>query len=76
MISKIPEEEALSPLTAPQNTQINGNLTLAGDKNLTLTSGTGSLVLNSSLTNASDQVVDVSPAFAGGATDLLTYTVF
>ena len=54
---------------------LNGDTTIAANKNLSLASGTGSLIVNSSLSNASDQVIDISPAFAGGATDALTYTV-
>jgi hypothetical protein len=57
-----------------------GAVTLAGttidaNADLTLASGTGSFIVTNSVTNASDQVIDIAPSFAGGATDLLTYTV-
>ncbi|MEK7548475.1 MAG: hypothetical protein AAB499_01070, partial [Patescibacteria group bacterium] len=50
-------------------------LTLDANSDLTLASGTGSFILTNSVSNASDQVVDLNPAFAGGATDTLVYTV-
>ena len=65
-----------TPNTGAFTTLSGDSVTVNANGNLTLNSGTGSLVLNSSLSNASDQVIDISPAFAGGATDLLTYTVF
>ncbi|KKR39860.1 MAG: hypothetical protein UT74_C0005G0077 [Parcubacteria group bacterium GW2011_GWC1_40_11] len=52
-----------------------GGTTIDANADLTLASGTGSFVVTNSVSNASDQVIDIAPAFAGGATDTLTYTV-
>ncbi len=52
-----------------------GGLTLAGNANLTLSSGTGSLVMTNAVTNVSEQVIDIAPGFTGGGSDGLNYNV-
>ncbi|MFH1145794.1 MAG: hypothetical protein V1707_02425, partial [bacterium] len=59
------------------NTQVNGNLTIAANKNLSLSSGTGQLTVNSAITNNSlAGAVKITPVYTGGGTDSLTYTAF
>lgn len=52
-----------------------GDLTLSAGSDLTTTAGDGELNLNFTVSNASGQLIDITPAFAGGATDTLTYTI-
>ncbi len=53
----------------------NGGITIGANQDVTFNSGTGSLVMTNSVSNASDNVIDLAPAFAGGATDALAYNV-
>ncbi|MBP9714923.1 MAG: hypothetical protein KBD52_00305 [Candidatus Pacebacteria bacterium] len=51
----------------------NGNLTVDANYSITTNAGTGSLLINNTVTNASDDAVLITPVFTGGATDALTY---
>jgi hypothetical protein len=51
-------------------------VTLDANANLTTTAGTGSILVNSTVTNASDDAVLITPVYTGGATDALTYNAF
>jgi hypothetical protein len=51
----------------------NGGITVAANQDVTLTAGTGTLTLNSTVNNASDNALVITPSFTGGATDALTY---
>src|SRR6185436_13710184 len=55
------------------NLAANGGITLAANQNITTTSGTGTLTLNSTFSNASGNAILITPSYTGGATDLLTY---
>lgn len=54
---------------------LGGSLSLAAGKDLTFAAGAGSMVMNSTVTNASDKGIELVPIYTGGATDTLTYTV-
>lgn len=51
----------------------NGGITVAANQDVTFTAGTGTLTLNSTVTNASDNALVIAPSFTGGGTDALTY---
>lgn len=51
----------------------NGGITLGANEDLTTTAGTGTITVNSTVSNASDDALTVAPSFAGGATDGLAY---
>ena len=51
----------------------NSGVTLGANQDLTTTAGTGTVVLNSTVSNASDDAILITPSFTGGATDALTY---
>ncbi|MFH1111981.1 MAG: hypothetical protein V1712_02825 [Patescibacteria group bacterium] len=48
-------------------------ISVSANQNITFVAGTGSLVMNSTVSNASDKAIQIIPSFAGGA-DLLTYS--
>ncbi|RJR15965.1 MerR family DNA-binding transcriptional regulator [Candidatus Microgenomates bacterium] len=51
-------------------------VTIAANTDVTLAAGTGTLTLNSTVSNASDQALTITPSFTGGVTDALTYSIF
>jgi hypothetical protein len=51
----------------------NSGVTLGANQDLTTTAGTGTITVNSTVSNASDNAISVVPSFTGGATDALTY---
>ena len=51
-------------------------LTLDANSDLIMTAGTGTLTVNSTVTNASDNALVVTPVYTGGITDTLTYNAF
>lgn len=51
----------------------NAGVTLGTNQDLTTTAGTGTITVNSTVSNASDDAISVVPSFTGGATDALTY---
>ncbi|MCW1908480.1 MAG: hypothetical protein KIH63_004025 [Candidatus Saccharibacteria bacterium] len=51
----------------------NGGITVAANQDITTTAGTGTLTLNSTVSNASDSALVIAPSFTGGGTDALTY---
>lgn len=50
-----------------------GGIVLAANQNLTSQAGTGTITLNSTVSNASDDAILITPSFTGGATDALVY---
>lgn len=54
----------------------NGAITLGAGHDFTTTAGDGELNLNFTISNASGALLDIAPAFAGGASDTLTYSLF
>jgi hypothetical protein len=52
---------------------VEGGVTVGANQDITTTAGTGTLTLNSTVTNASDSAIVINPSFTGGATDGLTY---
>ncbi len=51
----------------------NGGVTVAANQDVAMSAGTGTLTINSTVTNASDNALVVTPSYTGGATDALTY---
>lgn len=51
----------------------NGGISLAANQDITLASGTGTMTLNSTVTNASETALQINPSHTGGASDGLTY---
>ncbi len=51
----------------------NGGISLGANQNITTTAGTGSIILNSTVSNASDDAITINTSYTGGATDALAY---